>query len=150
MVVARRCALRLAYRLLQVYWFLWRPHTRSVKCVVHSGGRVLLVRHTYGNRRMWRLPGGGIKRGEAAADAARRELGEELGAQIAQVDPRQVIYDKEYASTTYHCFDVELRSARLAVNRAEIAEVSWFDPDALPHPRETIAAALLERRRDTS
>jgi 8-oxo-dGTP pyrophosphatase MutT (NUDIX family) len=42
-----------------------------------DGGRVLLVRKTYGNQ--WDIPGGYVDAGESPADACRRELREELG-----------------------------------------------------------------------
>src|SRR6516162_8210467 len=59
----RRLAYRLAYRILQVVWFVWRPRMRGVKCLVTCRDRVLLVRHTYGSR-AWDVPGGAMKRGE--------------------------------------------------------------------------------------
>ena len=40
-------------------------------------GRILLVRQSY--TRGWRLPGGGVARGEAPSLAVMRELGEEVG-----------------------------------------------------------------------
>jgi ADP-ribose pyrophosphatase YjhB (NUDIX family) len=45
--------------------------------IFDSGGRVLLVKQSY--MRGWRLPGGGVGRGEAPSLALRRELAEEVG-----------------------------------------------------------------------
>ncbi|MBO0851081.1 MAG: NUDIX hydrolase, partial [Pseudonocardia sp.] len=42
-----------------------------------DGGRVLLVRKTYGNR--WDIPGGYVDRGESPRAACRREVREEIG-----------------------------------------------------------------------
>src|SRR3712207_8104462 len=75
-----RLAYRVAYRLILAWASVARPSVRGVKCVLRAGdGRVLLVRHHYGDRSAWELPGGGAKRGESAADAAAREALEELG-----------------------------------------------------------------------
>ena len=72
-VALRRAGYRAAHMGLRAYWFLLRPHTRAVKCIVREGDAVLFVRHAYGDRSCWELPGGGIKRGEDARDGAARE-----------------------------------------------------------------------------
>ena len=74
----RRLGYRIAYRVLQVFWFVDAPPKQGVKCLLTCHDRVLLVRHTYGSR-AWDVPGGAIKRGEPPLTAARREMGEELG-----------------------------------------------------------------------
>jgi ADP-ribose pyrophosphatase YjhB (NUDIX family) len=140
--------MRVAYGLLRVYWFLARPHTRSVKCALVDGRSVLLVRHTYGPR-VWRLPGGGIKRGETATHAVRRELREELGVEVATLRSLGARYGEEaYASTTYHCFEGELESPELTLDRGEIAEARWFERDRLPQPCEPVVTALVTLSRD--
>jgi 8-oxo-dGTP pyrophosphatase MutT (NUDIX family) len=54
------------------------PVAFGVAGVILDGqGQILLVRQTYMTG--WRLPGGGIGRGEAAEAALRRELHEEVG-----------------------------------------------------------------------
>lgn len=71
--------LRLAFVLARCYWKLTQPISLGVCAIVLSaeGDKVLLVRHSY--RRGWMLPGGGVKRGENALDAIKRELREEIG-----------------------------------------------------------------------
>jgi len=68
----RRLAYRFAWVVLGTWWFVRRPHTHGVKLVIRDGDEVLFVRHSYGRRREWELPGGGVKAREGAPAAARR------------------------------------------------------------------------------
>ena len=49
-----------------------------------SDGRVLLVRQSY--MKGWRLPGGGVDRGEAPSRAVLREMAEEVGLSDADAE----------------------------------------------------------------
>src|SRR5437764_1376735 len=73
-----RLGYRVAYVAVLIWSFVARPRTRGVKCLVADGDQLLLVRHSYGPA-LWDLPGGFCRRSEAFADAAQRELAEELG-----------------------------------------------------------------------
>jgi 8-oxo-dGTP pyrophosphatase MutT (NUDIX family) len=78
-------AFRLLYRIRRVYWRIAKPTTYGVKAlIIHpvDSGRVLLVRHSYGDQSLWSLPGGGYKpTRETPEQAAKRECMEELGIQ---------------------------------------------------------------------
>jgi len=69
----------------QVWWRIRRPTTFGVKALVRQAdGRFLVVRHSYADTRRWALPGGGYKPArETPAEAAARELHEELGLVLA-------------------------------------------------------------------
>lgn len=67
-----------AFRLYMTIRALLAPTVLGVAALVEDeGGRVLLVRHSYNPG--WRLPGGGVDRGEPPEDAVLRELSEEVG-----------------------------------------------------------------------
>ena len=133
-VALRRLGFRVAHRLLRGWWFVRRPRLQGVKCVLTDRDRVLLVRHTYG-RRDWDFPGGGVRRGEAPPEAARRELEEELGLRIdglrsigeVDVTPYQGAHD------AVHCFHAEVADARLVIDPGELAAAEWFPREDLPH-----------------
>ena len=129
---ARRLGYRIAYRLLQVFWFVARPRKQGVKCLVTDRDQVLLVRHTYG-RRSWDVPGGSMKRRESPLSAARREMIEELGldgARWAEIARLHVRLDHRH--DTIHCFRAELSAPRLTIDRGELETVGWFSRRHLP------------------
>jgi 8-oxo-dGTP pyrophosphatase MutT (NUDIX family) len=106
-------------------------------------GRILLVRQSY--RPDWFLPGGLIKRGEEPHAAARRELAEEAGVELAAVDGTLATFvDTEIRAVTVFCgATVDDRSAGDARPRSrEILEVGWFAPDALPPINEELERGL--------
>ena len=136
---------RLAYALLRLYWFVFRPGVRGVRCVIERGGEVLLIRHTYGERR-WYFPGGAVKRGEEPEAAARREAEEEVGIRL----PRLVRFG-EFTSTDKHmrdhvyCFCGVAPSADVKTHRGEVREARWFAWDELPEDLSPDALRVIER-----
>ena len=71
------------YLLWPLLWF-YMPLTRRARVLVFEGNKILAVKGRIGPN-LWQLPGGGIKYGESAIDAARRELKEELNLDIASL-----------------------------------------------------------------
>jgi ADP-ribose pyrophosphatase YjhB (NUDIX family) len=132
-VKVMRTLYRLAYHALQVLSVFRRSDGRGVKCVLTNSGRVLLVRHTYGAREVWYLPGGGARRSETAADAAAREISEELGLhdlpmrQLTTVSLR--VIRKPVALTGMHA---ALEDPVVHPDPVEISQARWFELDCLP------------------
>ena len=94
-------------------------------------GRVLLVRHTYVGG--WHLPGGGVDRHEASADALMRELKEEV-CLVKSVQPELFgIYLRRAGRWSDHIALYVVRDCELSfrANR-EIAEIRFAGADALP------------------
>jgi 8-oxo-dGTP pyrophosphatase MutT (NUDIX family) len=128
----RRLAYRFAYLLLWAYRVVVRPELAGVKCILTEGDQVLLVRHTYGPRE-WDLPGGGIKRRESPRMAARREMHEELGIDIEDMqDVGQVIGSLNHTRATVYCYRAELRAPDIKMDQGEIAAIRWFPSQKLP------------------
>lgn len=139
----RRLGYRIAYRLLQAFWFAARPDVQGVKCLVTDRDRVLLVRHTYG-RRTWDVPGGSIKRRESPVSAAHREMSEELGLDgVHWSDIGQLRGRLDYRHDTIHCFRVELDSPRLRLNQAELEAAQWFSRGRLPDDVSPYVGAIV-------
>jgi ADP-ribose pyrophosphatase YjhB (NUDIX family) len=141
----RRFGYRLAYRVLQVFWFVARPPKQGVKCLVTCRDRVLLVRHTYGSR-AWDIPGGAIKRGEPPLAAARREMDEELGlSEVEWMDIGEIRGNVNHRRDTIHCFCAELCEPALTIDRGELATVQWFARGALPEDLGPYVGSVIAR-----
>jgi 8-oxo-dGTP pyrophosphatase MutT (NUDIX family) len=144
-LMLRRLAYRLAYRVLQVQWFLMRPHKQGVKCLVTDRDRVLLVRHTYGHR-AWDLPGGSIKRRESPLTAARREMIEELGLDGAQWAPFGELHGTvDHRRDTIHCFRAEVQQPQLRLDHGELEVARWFPRAELPEDVGPYVGAIIAR-----
>ena len=131
-VALRRQAYRVAHRLLRAWWFVRRPDHHGVKCVLIDRERVLLVRHTYGDRR-WDLPGGSVHRSEVAHEAASREMEEELGIRVEHWHHLCDLLTFSYSChDTLHCFQAELDDPALTLNEAELYTARWFPERKLP------------------
>lgn len=133
--------LNVAYVLRRFTLKLLRWQTRGVRVMAFDpAGRLLLVRHGYGRREVWMLPGGGIGRRETPEDAARRELMEEARCELAEPVPVG-----EYRSTeegrldTVFLFRGETQDDPRA-DGWEVVEARFFALDALPS--ETSPATL--------
>jgi 8-oxo-dGTP pyrophosphatase MutT (NUDIX family) len=145
-VPLRRAGYRVAHAGLRLYWRIARPQTRGVKCVVRHGDAVLFVRHSYGDRRQWELPGGGIKRGEDPRDTAAREASEELGLDLADWRALGTVDAYGYGKrTTVMCFEADAPGRALTVDAGEIEEARWFTLVEPPAPLGLDAQVVLTR-----
>jgi ADP-ribose pyrophosphatase YjhB (NUDIX family) len=132
--MAGRRALQILHRLvLQPIHRQRRGLTLGTRTVVLTPeGTVLLVRHTYAPG--WLFPGGGVERGEAVADAARREVREETGLAL---DGNLVLHglfrnDRQFPGDHVACFVARRPVGLLRPRPLEIAEARFFPLDNLP------------------
>ena len=118
--------------------------TVGAMCVIERGdGRVLLVRHLY--RKRWGLPGGLLQRRESAADAARREVREEIGLHVELIGEAAVNVDAEprRIDIVFRARPVDDAEAdRVTPSSVEVLEARWFSPTDLPELQFETAQAI--------
>ena len=103
--------------------------TVSVAAIISNpDGCVLLLDHVLRPRSGWGLPGGFIGRGEQPEAALRRELAEETGIEITNVELYSVATLNKHVEILFTArSDSEAR-----VLSREITELGWFAADELP------------------
>lgn len=111
-------------------------------CLRDEAGRLLSVRKQGTDRFM--LPGGKLEPGESARDAAIREIREEVGVELADVALLGEFHGAaaNEPGATLESTVFTARALGEPVACAEIAEVRWVDPRALP--TDVLLAPLLE------
>ena len=127
-------------------------HVGAICVVERSDGHMLLVRQSY-RRGGWGFPGGLLRRGEDPADAARRELSEELGIDVKLHEPPLVVVDARMRRVDV-IFTARLAEGSEEPERTphspEITDARWFPPDGLPSLLPEATTALIQLGRTHS
>ena len=125
-------------------WRRWRraPIAGVSVIVVNLAGDVLLLKHSYGPD-VWGLPGGGLKPGEDPAEAARREVREELGIELARIEAFGTLEEELSGSPhTAHLFTATCDRHPRPDGR-EVVEARFFPSHSLPEPLGSITRARI-------
>jgi mutator protein MutT len=122
-----------------------------VAAVVRRGGALLLCRRPDHKRHggLWEFPGGKSAPGETLAEAAARELREELGLELAGVGARLGSHRDPGSSFVVHFVEVEAAGDPRAAEHDEVAWVADDDIAGLalaPADRAFVEARAASRR----
>ena len=121
-------------------WTMRLAHTRftvTAGAVIFNDRReVLLLKHRFRPGSGWGLPGGFMEPGEQPIDALRRELREEIGLEVDEVEvfaARSFKKPKQVEVLFRARSNAEVKALTMEVERAE-----WFALDSLPEglPRD--------------
>ena len=112
-----------------------------VAAIIHDGSRVLATQRGYGEfKDGGEFPGGKIEAGETAQQAIRREIKEELDAEIEVGDLLTTVeYDYPEFHLSMQCFLCSVKSGQILLKEHEAAKwlekeniesVGWLPADA--------------------
>jgi ADP-ribose pyrophosphatase YjhB (NUDIX family) len=118
----------------RTHGFGTQPHPPSVMtgaCMLRVRGRVLLSRRAVPPRiGFWTIPGGFVEKGETTEKAAVRELAEETGVCIEQVQ-LAAIYTIPQIRQTCFLYSADLSACEVSIG-AESSEARLFNPLDIP------------------
>ena len=122
-----------------------KTFTVSVGAIVtNEEGKVLLLDHVFRPASGWGMPGGFINEDEQPAEAARREIAEEIGLRIENIRLVGVRTIRRHVEILFRAE----ASGEGAVKSAEIKSVKWFALDEMPEemsrPQKEIIRQVLE------
>ncbi len=130
--------------LQKLYYFIFRPKTRGVKCLVENNGKFLMVKLNYANCK-WVIPGGGVKKNESSLEAAIREVKEEAGVEVSNV--KYVGFYKtngEYKEDTVEIYYGNSSIIQTSVDPIEVEKADWFERAKLPEDRSSSSDKIFE------
>lgn len=131
----------IAYPLLQIYWFIFRPKTFGVKVIIKYKNQILFVKNTYRNS-FWTLPGGGVKGGESPQQAALREIKEELDINLKKIlNHGNFSYLEEHKKDTVWVLSANIPNPSFKIDTKEIKEAKWIKITDIP----TLPPSLVTR-----
>lgn len=117
--------------LARSWWYITRPTTSGAKVIIRCQNEILLIKTTYGYN--YSLPGGGLKKNETPANAAKREVMEEVGIRLNKVIPLpSFVTHEEYKEDTVYSFYSEVTNKSYTLDSFEIDKAEWRPLDNLP------------------
>lgn len=112
--------------------------------IFNDAGEVLLLKHRFRAGSGWGIPGGFLENGEHPEQALRREMREEVGLELAQVEifTARTFRKPQQVEILFraHVNNVELKPETMEVERA-----AWFALRSLPDGLPKDQRVLIER-----
>ncbi len=99
--------------------------------LVNKGDKILLARHTQRNQDIYACLAGFMEAGETAEHAVAREIFEETGIQVKNIQYRGS-QSWPFPSQLMLGFTAEYKSGEIRTQAEEISDAQWFDRDNCP------------------
>ena len=102
-----------------------------VAAIIIKDSQVLATQRGYGEfQGWWEFPGGKMEAGESPQEALKREIREELDADVLVKELLETVeWDYPAFHLTMHCFICSMKSESLSLN--EHADCAWLTKDTL-------------------
>jgi len=124
----------------------------AVVGVIDEYGRILLQQRPNG---IWSLPGGLLELAESAEEAGRREVLEETGIEVGELELVGVFSGKQYYvklpngdqfyPVTIAYVSTDLKNSKIRIDGVESIDAQFFDTKELPEKASPLVRSLLER-----
>lgn len=131
------------------WWFLWLISSKymiSVSGVIFDGeGRVLLQRHRHWVKDVWGLPGGIIEGRESLEEALTREVYEETGLRIHEIELLRIESGYKLRLEGYFRAKLIDDKQRMTIQEDEVLEARFFRLDELPENMLLLQREVIEQ-----
>ena len=124
----------------------------AVVGVIDAHGKILLQKRPEG---IWGLPGGILELGESVEEAARREVFEETGVEIGQLQLINVFSGKQYFRklangdefypVTIAYISKDIKSSTIRIDGEESIDAGFFDIRKLPEHTSPLVRVMVEQ-----
>ena len=140
----------IAYRLAKCYWFVARPASRGAYVAVWADHRLLVIRNSY--KTAFSLPSGGVDSGETFAEAAVRELREEIGIHTSEDQLIRIgsfASSEEYKRDVSEVFELHLNTTpTIRIDNREVVYAEFLsETQTQDLPLVSIVAQWMESRK---
>ena len=110
------------------------PTVRVIAAVISHGDRLLICQRPSHKRHgnLWEFPGGKCESGESDAEAARRELAEELGVEVVAVGPALFAIADDGSEFLIAFVPVEIRSEPQCLEHSALTWATLPELSTLP------------------
>jgi len=118
-----------------------KKFTATVAVIIENEmGEVLLLDHVLRPASGWGIPGGFLEYGEQPAEAVKRELREEIGLELKNLEMVRVRTSGRHIEILFRA----RANGTASVKSREINALGWFEVDKMPEKMSRIQKTIIE------